>query len=359
VNKLCGQPVLLAPGSRQSRIPIAIGYLADTNVRYEGGRDDIMRTVSLLPAATEIVGALGMMDHLLGVSHACNYPESARDKPRVTACEIAGNRLPSREIDKWVQQRLARGEPLFTLDESKLRALRPELILTQNICHVCAMDYGSVLALTQTLPGPPRVLSLEPTTLADIVQNIQMIADAMGVPAAGVQLNQRLRERIAHVQDKAATTTTRPRVAVIEWLDPVICCGHWIPELVEIAGGQEILGLKGQDSIRKTWFDVAQAVPDVLVLSCCGQPAARVLQDWEPLMGRPEIQALAPVRTGQVYVVDGNAYFSRHGPRVVDTLEILAEIIHPEIFTGEFPARGVQRLRGEKPLPKHEQVRYA
>jgi iron complex transport system substrate-binding protein len=138
-------------------------------------------------------------------------------------------------------------------------------------------------------------------------------------------------------------------VAVIEWLDPVFCSGHWTPELVEIAGGQEVLGLKGQDSVRTTWHDVARAAPDILVLACCGQPAARAAQDWEPLVRRPEMQALAPVRTGQVYVVDGNAYFSRPGPRVVDTLEILAEIIHPELFAGEFPARGVQRLRGDKP----------
>jgi iron complex transport system substrate-binding protein len=314
----------------------------------KGGSNVIMRTVSLLPAATEIVGALGMMDHLLGVSHECNYPESAQDKPRVTACAISGNRLSSREIDEWVRERLARGEPLFTLDESELRAIRPELILTQRLCDVCAPAYGSVMALAQTLPGPPRVLNLEPTTLADILQNIRMIADVMGVPAAGVELNQRLRERIAHVQDKVATTIPRPRVAVIEWLDPVFCSGHWTPELVEIAGGQEVLGLKGQDSVRKTWHQVAQAAPDVLVIACCGQPAARAIQDWEPLVGRPEIQALAPVRTGHVYVLDGNAYFSRPGPRVVDTLEILAEIIHPELFAGEFPVRGVLHPRGEK-----------
>jgi iron complex transport system substrate-binding protein len=308
-----------------------------------------MRTVSLLPAATEIVGALGLMDHLLGVSHECNYPDSARDKPRVTACEIAGNHLPSREIDEWVRQRLAQGDALFTLDESKLRALQPQLILTQRLCDVCAPAYGSVMALAQTLPGPPRVLNLEPTTLADILQNIQMIADAMGVSAAGIQLNQRLRERIAHVQSKAATATSRPRLAVLEWLDPVFCNGHWTPELVEIAGGREVLGLKGQDSVRKTWRDVAETAPAILVIACCGQPTSRARRDWDALMGQAEIQALDPVRTGQVYVVDGNAYFSRPGPRVVDTLEILAEIIHPELFAGKFPDRGVHRVCGVKP----------
>jgi iron complex transport system substrate-binding protein len=306
-----------------------------------------MRTVSLLPAATEIVAALGLVEDLLGVSHECDYPESVRGKPQITGCAIADNRLPSRDIDAWVRERLARGEPLFTLDEPTLRALRPELILTQRLCDVCAPAYGSVLALAQTLPGPPRVLNLEPATLADILQNVRMVADAMEAPAVGLELERRLRERIEHVGSKAASGAARPRVAVIEWLDPVFCSGHWTPELVGIAGGQEVLGLAGQDSVSKTWEDVAAAAPDILVLACCGQPAERALQDWGPLARRPEIRALAAVRTGQVYVADGNAYFSRPGPRVVDTLEILAAIIHPELFAGEFPARGIRRLDGE------------
>jgi iron complex transport system substrate-binding protein len=309
-----------------------------------------MRTVSLLPAATEIVGALGMMDDLIGVSHECDYPESANQKPRVTSCAIHGNHRSSREIDEWVRQRLAQGESLYTLDEAGLRKLRPELILTQQLCDVCAPAYGSVQALAQTLPGPPRVLNLEPNSLADVLQNIQMVADAMGAAAAGVQVVERLRQRAARVQDKAATAASRPRVAVVEWLDPVFCSGHWTPELVEIAGGREVLGLKGRDSVRKTWDDVSQAEPDILVIACCGQPAARALQDWEPLARRPDIRALRPVRTGQVYVADGSAYFSRPGPRVVDSLEILAEIIHPELFAGQFPDRGVQRVGGERPV---------
>lgn len=303
-----------------------------------------MRTVSLLPAATEIVAALGMMDELVGVSHECNYPEAAAQKPRVTGCAIAGNHLPSHDIDEWVRQRLASGEPLFTLDEATLRQLRPELILTQRLCDVCAPAFGSVVALAETLPGPPRVLNLEPSTLGDILQNVAMVADAMGVPAAGARLIQELEARIGYVRTRAAAAAKRPRVAVVEWLDPVFCSGHWTPELVDIAGGIEVLGIAGQDSVRKTWQDVLRAVPDILVIACCGQPAARALQDWAPLAQRPMVQSLAPVRTGEVYVVDGDAYFSRPGPRVVDTLEILAEIVHPELFTGAFPDRDVRRL---------------
>jgi len=302
-----------------------------------------MRTVSLLPAATEIVAALGEMDQLVGVSHECNYPEAAQSKPRVTGCEIAGNRLPSREIDAWVSRRLAAGEPLFTLDEPTLRGLGPELILTQRLCDVCAPAYGSVMALAQTLPGPPRVLNLEPSSLGDILQNIAMVADAMGVPAAGARVIGELQARIDHVRAKAATVPYRPRVAVIEWLDPVFCSGHWTPELVDIAGGVEVLGIAGQDSVRKTWEDVVQAGPEILVIACCGQPAARALEDWQPLSRRPEVQALPALRSGEVYIADGDAYFSRPGPRVVDALEILAEIVHPKLFAGRFPVRDVRR----------------
>jgi iron complex transport system substrate-binding protein len=288
-----------------------------------------MRTVSLLPAATEIVAALGMTDQLVGVSHECTYPDAVQSKPRVTGCEIDGNHLPSRAIDAWVSQRLAAGEPMFTLDEALLHELRPELILTQRLCDVCAPAYGSVMALAQTLPGPPRVLNLEPSTLGDILENIAMVADAMGVPAAGGRLIDQLQARIDRVRAHAAGLAHRPRVAVIEWLDPVFCSGHWTPELVDIAGGVEVLGRAGQHSVRKTWLDVVQAAPEILVIACCGQPVARAMHDWEPLARQPEMQALAPVRTSRVHVVDGDAYFSRPGPRVVDALEILADIVHP------------------------------
>jgi iron complex transport system substrate-binding protein len=286
-----------------------------------------MRTVSLLPAATEIVAALGMTDHLVGVSHECNYPDAVQSKPRVTGCEIAGNLLPSRAIDAWVSQRLAAGEPMFTLDEALLHELRPELILTQRLCDVCAPAYGSVMAMAQTLPGPPRVLNLEPSTLGDILENITMVAEAMGIPAAGARLIEQLQARIERVRARAAALAHRPRVAVIEWLDPVFCSGHWTPELMDIAGGVEVLGRAGQDSVRRTWQDVVQAAPEILVIACCGQPVARALEDWEPLARQPEMQALAPVRAGRVHVVDGDAYFSRPGPRVVDALEILADIV--------------------------------
>ena len=305
-----------------------------------------MRIVSLLPAATEIVDALGMMDHLVGVSHECNYPESARMKPRVTGCEIHGDQVSSRDIDRWVSQKLSQGEDLFTLDEAKLRELQPDLILTQRLCDVCAPAYGSVMALAQTLDDPPKVLNLEPSSLEEIFQDIQRVADTLGVSATGERLIQSLRERVRSVQHRVEGTARSPRVAVIEWLDPVFCSGHWTPELVAIAGGHEVLGRPGRDSVRMTWAEVRAAEPEILVIACCGQSAERALQDWDRVQCLPDIQALPAVAQGRVFVADGNAYFSRPGPRVVDTLEILAEVIHPERFSGMYPDRGLKRLTG-------------
>jgi iron complex transport system substrate-binding protein len=311
----------------------------------------LRRIVSLLPAATEIVDALGMMDHVVGVSHECNYPASAQTKPRVTACAIADERFSSAEIDRWVSQKLSAGEDLFTLDEAKLRELRPDLILTQRLCDVCAPAYGSVTALAQTLPTHPKVLNLEPSTLADVFQDIQQVADALEISEAGVRLIRLLGDRVSRVKRRVEGAARVPRVAVIEWLDPVFCSGHWTPELVDIAGGREVLGLQGRDSVRKTWADVRAAEAEILVVACCGQSAARALQDWQRMRESAEIQALPAVQKGDVYFADGNAYFSRPGPRLVDSLEILAQVIHPELFAGAYPERGVKRLAAARPSP--------
>lgn len=303
-----------------------------------------MRVVSLLPAATEIVAALGRLDDIVGVSHECTYPEPVNQKPRVTGCQIGGGDLPSSDIDCWVSQRLANGEELFTLNEPLLRELRPDLILTQRLCDVCAPAYGSVAAMAAALPGQPRVVNLEPSTLADIFANIATVARLVGADEAGEAFLKSLRERVEFVQRLTSGAERVPRVAILEWLDPVFCSGHWTPELVGIAGGSEVLGRSGGDSVRKSWEEVAACDPELLIIACCGQTAARARRDWEEISARPEIQALRPVRAGRVWIADGNAYFSRPGPRIVDALEIVAEIVHPEIFAGKFPDRGVIHL---------------
>ncbi len=303
-----------------------------------------MRIVSLLPAATEIVAALGKIDDLVGVSHECNYPEAVNRKPRVTGCEIYGTEIGNREIDRWVSERLGTGQELFTLDEPLLRALRPELILTQRLCDVCAPAYGSVMALAETLPGPPRVLNLEPSRLEDVFGNIHDVAGVLGIPEAGLQVVENLRRRVGRVAARARSLPRRPRVAVIEWLDPVFCSGHWTPELVEIAGGIEVLGRKWEDSVRMTWNDVARAEPEILMIACCGQSTQRALRDWAFVSKPPEVQNLDAVRNGRVYFTDGNAYFSRPGPRLVDSLEILAHALDPGVHPlpeGRCPAERV------------------
>ena len=302
-----------------------------------------MRVVSLLPAATEIVGALGLLDDLVGVSHECDYPPEVSARPRVTHCPIHQLGLPSAEVDRWVREALASHGTLYTLDEALLRRLRPDVIVTQRLCDVCAVAYGSVARFAATLPGPPQVVNLEPSSLADILANVRHVARVLGVPGRGDEVVQALEERVEAVRVRAATAARRPRCFLMEWIDPPYCCGHWGPELVELAGGVEPLGRKGQDSTPIPWEAVAAAQPEVIVLACCGYPAERALRDVPLLPRYPGWNTLPAVRQGQVYAVNGSAYFSRPGPRIVDSLEILAEILHPELLAGCFPDRGAVR----------------
>jgi iron complex transport system substrate-binding protein len=302
------------------------------------------RIVSLLPAATEIAAALGLTDDLVGVSHECDFPPDVLSRPRVTECPIHGSGLPSRQIDSWVSETLARTGTLYTMDEALLRRLRPDLILTQRLCDVCAVGYDSVAGFAATLPGPPRVVNLEPASLADIFADIGKVAEAAGVPERARTVVAALEARVASVRRAVATAAWRPRCLMLEWVDPPFAGGHWNPELVEIAGGVDPLGRKGQPAHRLGWQDVLDADPDVLVLACCGFDLARTRADVPLLRAREGWHALRAVRDGQVYAVDGSQYFSRPGPRVVDSLEILAEVLHPRIFAGAFPPRAVERI---------------
>jgi iron complex transport system substrate-binding protein len=303
-----------------------------------------MRIVSLLPAATEIVGALGQLDRLVGVSHECDYPSGVGEKPRVTRCEIDGAGLTSAEIDRWVSETLAVRGTLYHLDEPQLRALQPDVILTQRLCDVCAVDYGSVAALAAELPGSPRVLNLEPSCLADVFANIQSVAAVLGVPERGEAVVSELEARVAAVRSHSTDVARRPTCFLMEWIDPPFCSGHWGPELVELAGGFDPLGRRGEDSVRLAWESIAAAQPEILLVACCGYRTDRTLADLPLLQRQVGWAELPAVRHGRVYVADGSAYFSRPGPRLVDSLEILAEVIHPELLAGMFPDRGVIRV---------------
>ncbi len=298
-----------------------------------GGQDRVasaVRVISLLPAATEIVASLGMLDSLVGVSHECDYPAEVNRKPRVTRCEIHGAGLPSAEVDRWVRERLRTSGTLYTMDEDLVRRLRPDAILTQRLCDVCAVAYGTVARFAATLPGPPRVVNLEPSSLDDILQDIRAVGEALAVPERADAVVAALVGRIEAVRQRACGVPRR-RCVLLEWIDPPFCTGHWGPELVEIAGGVEPIGRRGSDAVAISWDAVLQASPDVLVVACCGYSVERTLADLPILRSRPGFGSLPAAQRGEVYVVDGSAYFSRPGPRIVDSLEILAHTLHPDV----------------------------
>jgi iron complex transport system substrate-binding protein len=297
------------------------------------------RIVSLLPAATEIAAALGLMNRIVGVSHECDFPCDANERPRVTCCPVHDAGLTSREVDEWVRSALHKNGTVYTIDESLLRKLQPDLILTQRLCDVCAVGYGTVAKLAQTLPGPPRVVNLEPTSLADIFDDIRRVAEACDVRERAEKLIEDLSERVESVRQRSAKIPDRRRCFLMEWVDPPFCSGHWGPELVEIAGGHDPLGRKHQPSAQIDWQQVLDAHPEIIVLALCGYDSDRARRDYELLRRFPGFGSIPAAASGQVYVVNASAYFARPGPRIVDSLEILAGILHPSEFP-EFVSRG-------------------
>jgi iron complex transport system substrate-binding protein len=284
-----------------------------------------MRVVSLLPSATETVLALGGGDALVGVSHSCDDPAVAH-LPRLT-----GTRVPkhasSGEIDSVVRDCLDRGESLYTIDVEALGALEPDLIITQGLCEVCAVTEHEVDGALWAVQVAPRVLSSEPRTLVQVLESIADIGAALGRDAAAAALVGRLRRRIDAVRARTASVSQRPRVAFLEWLDPPMCGGHWNPELVEIAGGVDGIGRAGQPSRTIRWDDVIAWQPEVFCVACCGYPADRTRAELDTLLCRPELAGLPFARTGRVHVFDGVGLFARPGPRIVNSLETLADAV--------------------------------
>ena len=287
-----------------------------------------MKAVSLLPAATEIAGALGLADRLAAVSHECDWPAEVRRLPRATTCTVQDGTLSSGEVDSRVRASLAAGESLYRLDAALLRRLAPEVILTQAVCDVCAPEYGGVAEFARTLERPPRVVSLDPSSLEEVLGDFARVAEALGEPARAAPVVAALRSRLDAVR-RAVAGRPRTRALVLEWADPPYATGHWGPDLVEAAGGVEVLGVAGKPSRRISWEEIGAAAPEVLVLAFCGYTAARTLEDLPLLRARPEWAALPAVRAGRVFAVDGNAFFSRPGPRLADSVEILAGLLHP------------------------------
>lgn len=303
-----------------------------------------MRIVSLLPSASEIVAALGLTDQLVGISHSCDYPPEILGKPVLTRPCLEPKSLGSYEIDALIAQRVREGRSVYELDGEGLKAADPDLILTQELCDVCAVGHRDVALAAQQLPRKPEVLSLDPCFLGDVLRDIQRVAVATGVPERAKPVVSGLRRRIETVAERAKAAERRPRVACLEWLDPLYTAGHWVPELVELSGGRDVLAAKGEPARKIPWDQVVTATPEVLVLMPCGFDVPRTLKELHLITGRPGWRELPAVKAGHTYAVNGSAYYNRFGPRLVDGLEFLAHLIHPDLFPDTPPADAVMPL---------------
>ena len=292
-----------------------------------------MKVVSLIASATEIVSALGLEHLLVARSHECDWPASVKALPQASRPSFP-TEGGSRAIDLAVKDRLAKALSIYEVDAELLRRLQPDVIITQTQCAVCAVSPADVERAVCQLAGQNvKVVSLEPNRLGDVWEDIRRVAAALGQPAAGEQLVDRLRRRVLEIGTRAASQRHRPKLAVIEWIDPLMTAGNWMPELIEVAGGASVLGEAGVHSPAITWDAVALKDPDVIVVSPCGFDIARTRREWPALAAQRGWQRLRAVKEQRVVVADGNAYFHRPGPRLVESLEILAELLHPGVFT--------------------------
>jgi iron complex transport system substrate-binding protein len=291
-----------------------------------------VRIISLVPHATELLFALDLGDQVVAVTHECDHPPCALDLPHITRDALPGG-LSAAEIDAAVRSRTERGEAIYELDEDALWALEPDLIVTQALCPVCAVSYEDVAALAAKLPSRPKVIALDPHTLGETLGDVRTIAEVTDRRERGIELVGAIAARIDRVKLAVRRAEARPRVAALEWLDPVFVAGHWTPQLIELAGGEDVLGLPGEHSIVVPWEAVRAAAPEIVMVMPCGYDAPRALV--EALGHREELARLGARR---VVAVDASAYFSRPGPRLIDGLELLAHILHPDLVpraTGE------------------------
>jgi iron complex transport system substrate-binding protein len=283
-----------------------------------------MRIVSLVPSATEMLFALGLGDDLIAVTHECDYPPEALRLPRITRQTLPEG-LTAPEIDAAVKQRALAGEALYALDTDLLHELQPELIVTQTLCRVCAVSDDEVREIAEEIDSQPMVVSLDPRTVGEVLGDARTLAQATDTKDEAVDLIRESSARIDRIR-REVRGAQRPRVAALEWLDPPYAAGHWTPQLIEYAGGEDVLGFAGEPSEQRSWEEIAAVEPDIVIAMPCGFSAEIAHREAE--MQRERLQR---VGAGQVVAVDGSAYFSRPGPRIIDGLELLASILHPEL----------------------------
>ncbi|MBI4212977.1 MAG: cobalamin-binding protein [Chloroflexi bacterium] len=290
-----------------------------------------IRICSLLPSATEMLFALGLGDQVVGVSHECDFPEDALSKRKITTTLLDPERLSSLEIDQTVTNSLERGLPIYAIDSALLREVRPDLIVTQDLCLVCAVEGSQVRRVASRLEPGPRVVSLQPNSVSDVLASIRLLAEAAGVPERAAALIADLETRTERLRS-ATAPLDRPGVLCLEWLDPPWIAGHWMPEVVELAGGRDALGQRRAPSWRTTWAELGESRPDVVIVMPCGFEVERTFSEIRILDSVPEFVGLPAYEADRVYIVNGSAYFNRAGPRLIEGAEILAALVHPEAF---------------------------
>ncbi len=312
------------------------------------------RIVSLISSSTEIVCALGHESLLVGRSHECDYPHTVRKLPQCTSTKFDPDGT-SYQIDQRVKAILQEGLSVYRVDGELLRKLKPDVILTQTQCEVCAVSENDVKAATcdwfeRAGTKPPAIVSLHPNALEDLWKDIRAVAAALeeagatGTGKRAEQLISKLKGRISAVSRMASRAKSRPGLACIEWIDPLMAAGNWVPEMTELAGGTSLFGVAGKHSPYMTWEDLVARDPEKIMVMPCGFDMKRTLEEIPLLQNKPGWQELRAVRNGEVYVADGNQYFNRPGPRLVDSLEILAEILHPDLFSFGFEGSGWRRI---------------
>jgi iron complex transport system substrate-binding protein len=303
------------------------------------------RIVSFLPSATEMVCVLGLEEKLLGLTHECDFPGSIKGKPVVVKSAIPVEQLSEPQIDTAVSERLSAGLSVYQVDEVLLKSLAPDLILTQDLCQVCAPSGNEVTQALNALPNRPEILWLTPRTLAEIADNLREVARATGTTERAEAWIATNFERLKQIETLALQAAVRPRVFCMEWLDPLYCSGHWVPEMVRIAGGIDQLSKQGSDSIRISWQEVFNWAPEILILMPCGNHLEQVMDLAPKLCSLPRWDEMPAARNGKVYAVDASSYFARPGPRVIQGTELLAHLIHPELFNWEGPANAFRRIK--------------
>ena len=304
-----------------------------------------MKIVSFLPSSTEMVYSLGLGDQLVGVTHECDYPDAVKKKSVVVQSAFDRRGLSPKQIDEVVSRTLKTGQSLYVVDEALLREMAPDLILTQDLCQVCAPSGNEVGRVIKLLPKRPRIVWLSPHSVSDIFKNLKEVGEVTGKEREANRLVNGLQRRMKSIQDRIRAVKNRPRVFCMEWLSPPFNAGHWMPELVEIAGGIDELGEKGRDSKRVSWEQILDYAPEVLILCPCGYDTTGTLKQVHHLTRYPDWDQLPAVKTGKVYAVDANSYFARPGPRIVDGLEILAALIHPEKISWKGSRQAYRPLR--------------